>query len=34
MILTPSYLRCSHSFRKATATAKALKNAKMVANIG
>jgi hypothetical protein len=30
----PSYLRCSHSFRNATATANALKNAKMVANIG
>ena len=28
------YLRCSHSFRNATATANALKNAKMVANIG
>ena len=30
----PNYLRCSHSFRNATATANALKNAKMVANIG
>jgi hypothetical protein len=30
----PSYSRCSHSFRNATATANALKNAKMVANIG